>query len=51
LSCNLLSPCASLFTFRWEEIDWDKDGKITFKEFLLAVSGWVGLGEAGEETD
>ena len=36
---------------RWEEIDWDKDGKITFKEFLLAVSGWVGLGEGGEDQD
>jgi len=36
---------------RWAEIDWDRDGKITFKEFLLAVSGWVGLGEAGEERD
>lgn len=28
---------------RWEELDWDSDGQITFKEFLFALMTWVGM--------
>ena len=28
---------------RWEELDWDADGSITFKEFLFAMFKWCGL--------
>jgi len=34
---------------RFEEMDWDKDGKITFKEFLFAFTDWVGLEDETEE--
>ena len=30
---------------RWEELDWDADGNITFKEFVFAMFKWVGLDE------
>jgi len=30
---------------RWSEMDWDKDGTITFKEFLWALLGWVGMND------
>lgn len=33
-----------------EEMDWDKDGMITFKEFLFAFTDWVGLENDEEET-
>lgn len=28
---------------RFEEMDWDKNGLITFKEFLFAFTNWVGV--------
>lgn len=28
---------------RWKEMDWNEDGSISFKEFLLAFGSWVGL--------
>lgn len=34
---------------RFEEMDWDKNGLITFKEFLFAFTNWVGLKD--EEDD
>jgi Ca2+-binding EF-hand superfamily protein len=34
---------------RWEELDWDSDGQITFKEFLFALLTWVGMDD--EEGD
>eukprot|EP00249_Psilotum_nudum_P013749 c24487_g1_i2 orf=496-1161(-) len=33
---------------RFEEMDWDKNGSITFKEFLFAFTNWVGL-QSGED--
>lgn len=33
---------------RWDEMDWDGDGTITFKEFLWALLGWVGLNDDDE---
>lgn len=26
-----------------EEMDWDKNGKVSFKEFLFSFIGWVGI--------
>lgn len=26
-----------------EEMDWDKNGTVTFKEFLFAFTRWVGI--------
>ena len=34
-----------------EEMDWDKDGKITFKEFLFAFTNWVGVKDNEDEDD
>ena len=31
-----------------EEMDWDKNGMVTFKEFLFAFTRWVGIGENGD---
>ncbi|KDO16011.1 hypothetical protein SPRG_18453 [Saprolegnia parasitica CBS 223.65] len=28
---------------RFNEMDWDHDGSITFKEFLMAFESWVGV--------
>jgi Ca2+-binding EF-hand superfamily protein len=36
---------------RWEELDWDHDGKITFKEFLAAMLLWVGVDEEEDEEE
>lgn len=30
---------------RWNELDWDQNGTITFQEFLLAFEKWVGIGD------
>ncbi|EFJ07984.1 hypothetical protein SELMODRAFT_132549 [Selaginella moellendorffii] len=35
---------------RFEEMDWDKNGMITFKEFLFAFTDWVGI-EEEEDAD
>jgi len=34
--CVLSAKCA-------EEMDWDKNGMVNFKEFLFAFTRWVGL--------
>ncbi|KAL2630772.1 hypothetical protein R1flu_015458 [Riccia fluitans] len=34
---------------RFEEMDWDKNGLVTFKEFLFAFTNWVGLEEDQEQ--
>ncbi|KAJ0045647.1 hypothetical protein Pint_03618 [Pistacia integerrima] len=35
---------------RFEEMDWDKNGMVNFKEFLFAFTNWVGIDdEEGEE--
>lgn len=33
-----------------EEMNWSKDGRITFKEILFAFTDWVGLEDDIEET-
>lgn len=40
---------SELICYVAEEMDWDKDGKITFKEFLFAFTDWVGLEDETEE--
>lgn len=36
-----------------EEMDWDKNGMVNFKEFLFAFTRWVGIdeNEDGEEEE
>ncbi|KAJ7550628.1 hypothetical protein O6H91_07G110300 [Diphasiastrum complanatum] len=36
---------------RFEETDWDNDGTVTFKEFLLTFTDWVLSVEQGEDDD
>ncbi|XP_010928993.1 probable calcium-binding protein CML21 [Elaeis guineensis] len=36
---------------RFEEMDWDKNGTVTFKEFLFAFTRWVGIDDVEEEED
>jgi len=43
------TPNALLSKDRWGEMDWDKDGTITFKEFLWALLGWVGMNDDLED--
>ncbi|PON47207.1 Parvalbumin [Parasponia andersonii] len=33
---------------RFEEMDWDKNGMVNFKEFLFAFTSWVGIDEEEE---
>jgi calcium-binding protein CML len=32
-----------------EEMDWDKNGTVTFKEFLFAFTRWIGIGDLEDE--
>lgn len=41
----------TMLTERFDEMDWNHDGHATFKEFLLAFEGWVGLEDDGSFTD
>ncbi|XP_015574054.2 probable calcium-binding protein CML22 [Ricinus communis] len=34
---------------RFQELDWDRNGKVSFREFLFALVNWVGI-DADEET-
>ncbi|THU60345.1 hypothetical protein C4D60_Mb07t11670 [Musa balbisiana] len=34
---------------RFEEMDWDKNGMVTFKEFLFAFTRWVGIDDVEDE--
>eukprot|EP00897_Mesotaenium_endlicherianum_P002569 jgi/Mesen1/233/ME1141943C07548 len=36
---------------RFDEMDQDSNGQISFREFLLAFVGWVGVGDEREEED
>ncbi|KAK3152416.1 hypothetical protein QOZ80_2BG0158590 [Eleusine coracana subsp. coracana] len=36
---------------RFEEMDWDKNGTVTFKEFLFAFTRWVGIDDNEDEDD
>ncbi|ONK68204.1 uncharacterized protein A4U43_C05F8780 [Asparagus officinalis] len=36
---------------RFEEMDWDKNGMVTFKEFLFAFTRWVGIDENEDDED
>eukprot|EP00898_Chlorokybus_atmophyticus_P006309 jgi/Chlat1/667/Chrsp104S01153 len=49
---NESSPGASggmLSSKRFDEMDWDGNGKISFKEFLFAFEGWVGVEDEEDE--
>ncbi|KAJ3679059.1 hypothetical protein LUZ60_017070 [Juncus effusus] len=34
---------------RFEEMDWDKNGMVTFKEFLFAFTQWVGIDDDDDD--
>uniref|UniRef100_A0A1D1YMG1 Putative calcium-binding protein CML21 n=1 Tax=Anthurium amnicola TaxID=1678845 RepID=A0A1D1YMG1_9ARAE len=34
-----------------EEMDWDKNGTVSFKEFLFAFTRWVGIDDVDDEDD
>ncbi|XP_047945022.1 probable calcium-binding protein CML21 isoform X1 [Salvia hispanica] len=36
---------------RFEEMDWDKNGMVNYKEFLFAFTRWVGFDENDDEAD
>ncbi|XP_009137599.1 probable calcium-binding protein CML21 [Brassica rapa] len=36
---------------RFEEMDWDKNGMVNFKEFLFAFTLWVGIDENEDDDD
>ncbi|XP_066370497.1 probable calcium-binding protein CML21 isoform X1 [Miscanthus floridulus] len=36
---------------RFEEMDWDKNGMVTFKEFLFAFTRWVGIDENEDDDE
>lgn len=36
---------------RFEEMDWDKNGMVTFKEFLFAFTRWLGIDEAEDDDE
>ncbi|KAL8150657.1 hypothetical protein V2J09_020465 [Rumex salicifolius] len=36
---------------RFEEMDWDKNGKVNIKEFLFAFTQWVGIDDVEDEEE
>ncbi|XP_047334921.1 probable calcium-binding protein CML21 [Impatiens glandulifera] len=36
---------------RFEEMDWDKNGMVNFKEFLFAFTGWVGIDDEDDDEE
>ncbi|XP_057785269.1 probable calcium-binding protein CML21 isoform X3 [Salvia miltiorrhiza] len=36
---------------RFEEMDWDKNGMVNYKEFLFAFTRWVGIEDNDDEAD
>lgn len=36
---------------RFEEMDWDKNGMVSFKEFLFAFTQWVGIDEGDDDEE
>lgn len=34
-----------------EEMDWDKNGKVSFREFLFSLISWVGIDSDEEISD
>lgn len=36
---------------RFEEMDWDRNGMVNFKEFLFAFTQWVGIDESDEDEE
>ena len=42
------SPAQFLSEARWEEMDFDDSGNVTFQEFLYNIFRWVGLEDEDE---
>lgn len=47
---NSLFHLASCFIIA-EEMDWDKNGMVNFKEFLFAFTRWVGIDDIEDEEE
>lgn len=43
-----IDGCCSFFA---EEMDWDKNGMVNFKEFLFAFTHWVGIEDIDDDED
>ena len=39
------------FSARFEEMDWDKNGKVSFREFLFALEKWIGMEDEDKGAD
>lgn len=50
-----VTGCLNINNAPWfciaEEMDWDKNGMVNFKEFLFAFTRWVGIEDMEEEDD
>lgn len=51
LSPSLNQEILILIPMFAEEMDWDKNGMVNFKEFLFAFTQWVGIDENEDEDD
>lgn len=40
-----------LFVVVAEEMDWDKNGMVNFKEFLFAFTRWIGIDDVEDEDE
>lgn len=49
--CSPATRLAFLSEARWAEMDWDRDGTITFEEFLYSFLEWVGLDDESDSDD
>ena len=50
-TCQNILVFQTIFIIIAEEMDWDKNGMVNFKEFLFAFTRWVGLDEEDEDDD
>jgi hypothetical protein len=41
----------TLLSVSLEEMDWDKNGTVTFKEFLFAFTRWVGIDNEDDDDE
>ena len=47
----MVEPLTQHFIIVAEEMDWDKNGMVNFKEFLFAFTRWIGIDNDDEEDD
>ena len=47
----LPKPLTAICSVLAEEMDWDKNGMVNFKEFLFAFTRWVGIEDNDDDDD